>query len=217
MKHIRFVLVVIVFLVGTVSANAQDGYRVSSAGAGSGQTPISSGISAWVNLTTENGGFMQVMAQSEQGWFMMGKDFAGSNWTCNLYGSIGYFQGAPWVGPYAGCDVTLGHFGGQKVSIGALTWPGFYIGREPDTWRNDGLENPESLLAGYFSTAQVLIGGLSVNISHLDFLDDKVNWLPGVAYTYSVKSDFDINGSMTWNTNADSPMFFIGVTKRFSK
>ncbi|TSC70911.1 MAG: hypothetical protein CEO12_36 [Parcubacteria group bacterium Gr01-1014_46] len=202
-------------LTSFASATAQDGgYKVSAISVGSGETPISGGISASVDLTTESGGFMQVMVQSEQAWFMIGKDWKFSRSRCSFYGSVGHFQSAPWVGPYAGCTLVLANLGGQEVSISALTWPGFYIGWEPKNWRTaeDGVENPESLKAGYFSVASLNLGRVSVSIAHLNFLDDKTNILPGVAYTQKVRSDMDVSGSFTWNSNSDSPMFFVGAS-----
>lgn len=217
MIHVAFVIVAFMLAISTPAYAQQEGYKVSAVSVGSGQTPISGGISASVNLTNETGGFIQVMAQSEQGWFMMGKDFAFNRTICNLYGSVGYFQGAPWVGPYAACDITLAKVGSQKISVGALTWPGWYIGREPTNWRENGTENGEPLLAGYFSSAQLTIGGLTVSIAHLNFLDDPPNVIPGAAYTHKVQEGFDVNGSLNWDTNGDKPMFFVGATWRPNK
>lgn len=209
----RFAVVVALVLLGSITAVAQDGYKVSTVSVGTGQTPISSGVSAFVDLTTEKGGFLEVMAQAEQGWLMGGHDWkSASGNTCSLYWSVGFFQEAPWVGPYAGCTVKVGNLAGKDVKLGAMTWPGFYIGKEPRDWANDGHKNPESLKAGWFETASVSAGGLSVSLAHLNFLDDPTNWLPGVGYSQTVGGGVDLSGSMTWNKNAEKMMYFVGAT-----
>lgn len=114
----RFI-VVILFLASALPVQAQ--YQVSAVSFGSGETPIASGVSVAVDLTTESGGYMQVMAQSQQAWFMLGKDWKIGQTKCSLYGSVGHFQGAPWVGPYAGCNVTLAKVAGRDVVVGAMT------------------------------------------------------------------------------------------------
>ncbi len=211
MQKIVFTILALLILVSTQVA-AQDKYKVTAVSVGSGETPISSGIAASVNLTSDGGGYMQVMAQAEQAWFMIGKDWKSDAVKCSLYASIGHFQSAPWAGPYAGCTVSLAKVGGNDVTVGIMTWPGFYIGREPRNWRNDGRKNPESVLAGYFSTASVGVGGFQASLSHLNFLDDPTNWLPGVGYTQKVRSDMEVSGSVTWNSNAEAAMYFVGAT-----
>ncbi len=209
---VRLVLVLVLMSFLSTSAGAQDKYKVSSVSVGSGDTPISSGLAVSVNLTTEGGGFMQVMAQAEQAWFMIGKDWTGDTLKCSLYASVGHFQSAPWAGPYAGCTAKLAKVRGNDVTAGIMTWPGFYIGREPRNWRNDGRKNPESVLAGYFSTASVGVGGFQASLSHLNFLDEKTNWLPGIGYTQKVRSDVSVSGSVTLNSNAKQAMYFLAAT-----
>jgi hypothetical protein len=104
MQKIACAILALLVLVSTQVA-AQDKYKVSAVSVGSGETPISSGIAASVDLTSEGGGYMQVMAQAEQAWFMIGKDWKIDAVKCSLYASIGHFQSAPWAGPYAGCIV----------------------------------------------------------------------------------------------------------------
>ncbi len=211
MQKIVCAVMMLLVLVSTQVA-AQDKYKVSSLSVGSGDTPISSGLAVSVNLASESGGFMQVMAQAEQAWFMIGKDWKKDAVKCSLYASVGHFQSAPWAGPYAGCTARLAKVGGNDVTAGIMTWPGFYIGREPRNWRNDGRKNPESVLAGYFSTASVGVGGFQASLSHLNFLDEKTNWLPGIGYTQKVRSDVSVSGSVTWNGNAEAAMYFVGAT-----
>lgn len=216
MKRAKIISCVLVLasltLCVVAPATAQEGYKVSSVSVGSGESPVTSGIVATVDLKTEKGGFVEVTAQQEQAWLMAGRDFKTVKSKCSLYATVGHFQGAPWVGPYAGCTVSLGKVGGQEISVGALTRPGFFLGREPRDWRNDGKRNPESVLAGYLSIAQLNIGGLALSYSYLNFLDDPTNLLPGVGYTGKVREDVEVTVSATWNSNADRSMYFIGAT-----
>lgn len=209
---VKSVMMVCVALMMVSVASAQDSFKVTTVSIGSGETPITGGVSASVDLSTETGGYIQIMAQSQQAWFMMGKDWKfGSGHKCSLYGSVGHFQSAPWVGPYAGCNLNVAKVFGQDVVIGALTWPGWYIGREPMDWQNDGVKNTEATYVGYFSMATASIGALQLSLSHLNFLDEPTNWLPGVGYNQKVRSDTEVTGNVTWNPNADRAMYYIGV------
>lgn len=205
------VLVALTFCV-VARATAQEGYKVSSVSIGSGESPIASGIVAVVDLKTDKGGFIEVTAQQEQAWLMAGRDFKTAKTKCSLYATVGHFQGAVWVGPYAGCTVSIGAVAGRGISVGALTRPGLILGREPRDWRNDGKKNEEALLAAYLSIAQLNIGGLALSYGHLNFLDDRTNLLPGVGYTGNVREDMTVTVSATWNTNVERFMYFIGAT-----
>ncbi len=217
--------VVIALIALTGVAQAQDkGYKLSSVTFGAGENPITSGLSGTMALSNEKGGYLEVTLQQEQAWVMGGKDFVShsGNTTCSLYWSVGFFQSAPWVGPWASCNRTLGHFGkkgadgkgSQKVTVGAMTWPGFYFGKEPRNWetKNDGVKNPESLLAGWFEVGSLNVGPVGFSVAHLNFLDDPSNILPGMSYTHGVRKDLDVTGSVTWNTNGKRAMYFIGGT-----
>lgn len=201
-------------------AAAQEGFRVSSVMIGSGESPIASGIIAIVDLKTEKGGFVEVAAQQEQAWLMMGRDFVAGRRKCSLYAATGHFQAAPWVGAHAGCVVTLGTVGGQKLSVEGMARPGIMLYREPESFRNDGVENPEDLFTAQFYLTQIKLGGLSFNYAYLNFLDLPTNHLPGIAYSHYVTPEVEITGSATWNSNALDEktgdkgrfMYFIGAT-----
>ncbi len=209
----RSLLVLVLMSFFATSVMAQGGYKVSAVSVGTGQTPISSGISAYVDLTTDKGGFLEVMAQAEQGWLMGGHDWKSAGGSvCSLYWSVGFFEEAPWVGPYAGCNLKVGTLNGKDVKVGAMTWPGFYIGKEPRDWANDNRSNNEPMKAGWFETASASVGGLSVSLAHLNFLNDPTNWLPGVGYSQTVGGGIDVSGSLTWNKNSESLMYFVGAT-----
>lgn len=212
-RNLAVAAFVVLMALGSIPAFAQGVYKVTTVSVGTGQTPISSGISAFVDLTTEKGGFLEVMAQAEQGWLMGGHDWKFKKGSvCSLYWSVGFFQEAPWVGPYVGCNIEVGSMVGKAVKVGGMTWPGFYIGKEPKNWENDGRKNLEPLKAGWFETASISVGGLNASLAHLNFLDDPTNWLPGVGYTQTVGGGVDVSGSLTWNKNSENLMYFVGAT-----
>lgn len=215
MKQILATLVFLTLVASTVFAQQQ--YRVSAVSFGSGENPITSGIFGTVQLTTESGGFIEVTAQQEQAWFQMGREFKTSKTQCSLRGSIGHLQGAPWIGPYAGCSVTLAKVAGQEVSLGAVTRPGWFLGREPSGRRDDGKDNPENLFVAYLTIAALNIGGVGLSLSHLDYLDDPTDWLSGVSYTHKVRKDLEVTGSATWDQNSERVMYLIGATWRLAK
>jgi hypothetical protein len=202
--------------MGCTAAYAQDGYSVSAITVGSGENPITSGIAGTVQLTNETGGFMEVTAQEEQAWFMMGKDFTLGPARASLYGSVGHLQGAPWIGPYASLTLPFAKVGEREFSVSALTWPGFFL-IEPRSFREDGVDNPERLNTGLFELYSLTLGPVSAQLSHLNFLDTPSNWLPGLSYTHKLRKDLEVNGSMMWNSNADRAMYYIGATWRPEK
>ena len=215
MKQILATLVFLTLVASTVFA--QQEYRVSAVSFGSGENPITSGIFGTVQLTRESGGFIEVTAQQEQAWFQMGRDFKTSKTRCRLLGSIGHLQGAAWIGPYAGCSVTLAKLAGQEVSLGAVARPGLFLGREPRARRDDGKDNPENVLVAYLEIATLNIGGVGLSLSHLDYLDDPTDWLTGVSYTHKLRKDLEVTGSATWDQNAARFMYLIGATWRLEK
>ena len=198
------------FLILISSTVSAQGFDVSAVGGGSGQTPIASGVTVFVDFKTENGGFMEVMAQSEQGWFMIGKGFKKNRASCDLYASAGYLEDSPWVGPYVSCAYKVTNSQSNNMTVSVMTWPYFFV-REPESWREDSTNNEESALIGYYSSASVSFGNLNFSLGHMNFLNDPNNWLPGVGYGHKV-GKFMVNGSVTRDSNANSLMYFIGAT-----
>ncbi len=204
------VLVVVLGLAS--SAAAQDGYRASTVIVSSGKSPTTSGLAGTIQFRNDNKGYMEVTVQQESARFMYGRDFAAGPLACSLYGVIGYFQGAPFLSPYFYCGAPVGQIGGQRVFVGGLLWPGLYLGREPDKWRDDGRLNPEPMFATNLVMANVNIGRFGANVSYLNVLDDPWNFLPGVSYTHPLSADFKVQGSGTWNSNSEDMMYYIGLS-----
>ena len=212
--RLRVLVLLFVLASNLQLAFAQDGYRISALTVGSGENPITSGIAATVQLKNERGGFMEVTAQEEQAWFMMGKDFKLGPARASLYGSVGHLQGAPWVGPYASLTLPFATVGGQEFNVSYLSWPGFFM-NEPRSFKEDGVDNPERLNTGWFDLFSLNLGPVSLILSHLNFLNTPGNWLPGASYTHKLRKDLEVNGSVMWNSNADHAMYYIGATKRW--
>ena len=199
--------------VGLVpAAHADDPLAVTSVSVGSGESPVTSGLSVSVDLKSQGGRFVQVMAQAEQAWLMAGRDWTFGRTSCSTYGMVGHFQAAPWVAPFLRCERALGTVAGRPVKAGAFAQPGVFLYREPLHWKNDGTTNPERFNTGFFEQAFVNAGGVTVSLSHLNFLDEPVNWLPGAAFSTHVRSDVEVSASVLWNKNADRAMYFIGTT-----
>ena len=211
MKYLLTVVVYIltIFLI-PVPVSAQDGFRPSLIAMGSGESPVSNGLSATLQAENQRKRMIEVTLQEEQAWVMYGPKFKTGRLEGLVAGSAGHFQGAPWAGPYLNAKFRLTEVAGQKVSVGTLQWPAFFIGREPNNWKNDGTKNLDTILVGHLSSFNLSVGPVSLEYSILNFLDDPLNHLPGASFTQKVWKDFAITASGTYNTNAEKPMFFIG-------
>lgn len=206
--------IAISFIATTAMAQTNQGLRLSAVTVGSGESPIVSGLAVTVQAESPNGTFVDITAQEVQAWVMAGKNKKLGRLRASFYGSVGHMDGAPWVGPYASLTLPIGMIGKHEVSVTTMAWPGFFIGREPASWQNDGVKNPESLLVGWFEMGTLGIGPLALNVSHLNFLDDKTNWLFGAGYTRKVTGDIEVSASANWNQNAERAMYYIGFSWR---
>ncbi|OHA92066.1 MAG: hypothetical protein A3D49_02995 [Candidatus Zambryskibacteria bacterium RIFCSPHIGHO2_02_FULL_43_37] len=204
-------------------AASEKGYRISAISSGSGESPITSGIFATMQLKNSGCGFIEVTAQETQAWLMHGCDKDFGPVRTNLYWSVGHQGGAPWVGPYLAATIPFAKVGGHEISLTGLAWPGFFLGREPSSRRteNDGVQNHEALLAGWFELLSLNVGRVSFTASHLNYLDTPNEYLYGVEYTKKLVENVDAKGSVNWY-QAKKPedrrfMYFIGATWRPKK
>lgn len=190
---------------------------VSSISVGSGEDALSSGITGVVRLESKDSTrYGEFAMQADQAWFVYGKKLNGKV-SGFVAGSAGHFQGGAWVGPYVSLSTRIGKIGGKDLSIGTFHWPVFFIGDEPRSWQNDGVPNPEQVSVGYLGNASVTWGMITVSESYLDFLNDKVNWLPGVSLEVPMTGVSKGNFGYTWNGNKGKPMYYIGLTFSFGK
>ncbi|MGE5297782.1 MAG: hypothetical protein ACM3KM_01315 [Acidobacteriaceae bacterium] len=216
----RFVALVALFFLFVPSVFAQEeeekpkGFQVSFVSAGSGEDAVSSGLVGTLQLTNEKRTFVEVTAQQEQAWVVVGKKLGNSRYSAAIGGSAGHFQGSPWIGPYGTAEVSLGHLGGQRVAASTLQWPCFFAW-EPKSWRfeNDGKpENTQKMFVGYISSFELSVGPVGLTYARLWFLDEPANDLPGLKYTAKVMRNISVSGSTTYNGNTGKWMFFVGAS-----
>lgn len=205
MRKIFAFLVVALMLPSSAKAQYKLEYLVAS----SGSDPISSGVAGTARFAEPGGKFAEVSLQSEQGWLVFGKYLRGERTTLALGATLGHLQSAPWVGPLIDLDYRIG----EGASVGFIFWPGFFF-EEPNDWKtgNDGVANPESILAGKFGGVRWRVGGFQLSYHLLNFLDEPTNQLPGVSYTFSVRDGISLTASATLNKNSDDLMPWIGMT-----
>ncbi len=207
--------VVVAFLVLALAVPsatfAQQGFQVTAVTVGSGENPLSSGLTGTIQLTNEKDRFLEVTVQEEQAWVLYGPGFRMGKVSGIVAGSIGHFQGAPNAGIVLSLNVPVA----ENVSFSTLQWPGVFPW-EPRDWKteNDWAENPERILKGYLGSVQMDVGPVGLVYSWQNFLDEPWNELPGVVYTAKVREDLSVSGSGIWNNNAEKWMFYIGATWR---
>lgn len=209
-----FVASVSVASAQTASAPADEtGFKFHSLTVSSGEDPISSGITGIVRFTDEDDRLVELAVQHEQAWLIYGQKLGQGRVRGLIGGTVGHFQGAPYVGPIMTTEVRVGSVGNQPLKVSAMYWPALFAG-EPRNWKteNDGVENPEGSFAGHLVNASLAVGRLSFVYTKLNFLDDPWNTLPGMSYTAPVRKDVSVTGSVTRNTNAERWLFYMGIT-----
>ncbi|HTP56896.1 MAG TPA: hypothetical protein VMJ72_01290 [Candidatus Paceibacterota bacterium] len=210
-KPVAFLAVILA--AATVGAQTPDPekWTFDSLTVSAGEDALSSGITGSVWLKKDQQRF-NFLVQQKQGWFIYGRQFTVGKLEGLVAGSVGHFDGAPWIGPYVTLDLPLGKVAGQKVSVGTMQWPVIQAW-VPDGWKGKHESTP---YIGYFASVQASVGPLGLSLGRLDFLDDPINWLPGVSYTANVRRDFSVTSSVTRNTNAKRWMLYVGATWKIS-
>ena len=216
MRHaLGAIMTIVITLTCSSPAAAQElkSWEVTSVSVGSGETPISAGLTG--TIVIEKGrNLIDVTVQEEQAWVMLGRKWQLGKIEMTTNGTLAHFQSAVVIGPFLNAKLPLGKIGGHDVSVSLLEWPAFFVGAEPKNWRteNDGVENPERLKVGWYTQASAAVGGLTFSYVWLNFLDDPLNRIPGVSYTTKLRKDFDVNFSVSYNSATERPMYFIGAT-----
>ncbi len=213
MHRITRLLAVIAILVIPMTMQGQN--RLKSISLGSGEDPISSGISMVARFqSTDSARYAEFAIQNEQAWLAYGKQLNGSV-KGHISASAGYFQGQPWVGPYASLSYAPFKIGGKDFSLNTFHWPVLFFAKEPRDWQ--GKKNPESMSVGYLGSFGVSWGYFSLNYATLDFLHDKINSLPSASIEIPLAEiplvgKLTTSATYTWNTNAGRPLYFMGLT-----
>jgi hypothetical protein len=217
------VLVVLVMLAPTmVLAQTQTvtGYKPYSMTISSGEDAISSGLMGVFQLKNEKGRLLEVAVQQEQAWVLWGTEVKTGRVSEFVAFSVGHMQGVPWAGPFATANVSVGKIGGQEVSIGTMQWPCFFLGDEPRAKRMkfDGKpENTQKVLLGYLASFNATVGPVGVSYGALTYLDDPWVYLPGLSFSQKIGEGFRVTGSVTRNSASRSYMYYIGITKTWSR
>ena len=202
------VLALVAFNASLLIAQNTGHYEMQSLTVGSGEDPLSSGLGLTLRLANRTR-FVEFVAQNEQAWFVYGPKIGTGNTSGFIAASIGIFQGAPWVGPMLKLEHTLGSVAGQSVSIGTMQWP-VLNGGTPKAWQD--VPNPEAVLFGYFGEVHLNVGPLGLSYAVLNYLHDPWNFLPGVSYTQSVRSDLGVTANATWNSNTKKWLLWMGAS-----
>lgn len=211
MRFRGYFLMLCTFLIAMpcIGEEKSEAWKFTSVAVSAGEDALSSGITGSVWLENEKKGqILNAVVQHEQGWIVYGRRMKWGRVTMDVAGSAGHFQGAPWAGPYLAASMPIGRICGNKVSAGALHWPGVYL-REPDS-RKGTL--PDGAIAfGSVSSAHLNIGRVALVFSELKYLRDPWNPLPGIAYTQKIRKDFALSASVTRNVNAKRWMYYVGT------
>lgn len=218
MKAVRLMAVAVVVMLTAAVAGAQtdkklaDSWKVDSITVSGGEDALSSGItgSLWLTNASKKLVFNTVV-QHEQAWFLVGTRYHLGVVQLDVAGSLGHFGGEFWVGPYIAASAPGPKVWGQRVTASGMVWPCIFA-KEPAKWRNDGVKNPEALLAGTFVSVELAIGPFAVFLGGLDFLDDRPNKLPGASYTAKIGKNFAAKFSVTRNTSTQKWMYYMGTT-----
>ena len=197
-------------ILGTSAAAQQDPSAMSlqSITIGSGRDAIASGIVGTAIFTSNDGKrYADFTVQAQQSWLTLGRNLGTKKTKATIGGTIGYFQGAPFVGPYVFVTRPIN----RTISVSGLYWPAVFAW-EPSDWKNDGVRNPDSCAFGNFGMVSIGTVRMKLAYAMLDFLDDPFNRLPGISISapYSERMTFSANS--TWNTVAEEWMFYMGMT-----
>jgi len=197
-------------LVTPVAAQRVGPYEVQSLTIGSGENAVTSGIAGTIRLApADSSRFLEFTAQQQQAWVICGPRF-GSSTNILTAASVGYFQGAPWAGPFINLEIPVATVAGQQITFSTLQWPAFFAW-EPNDKRYDGKPNPEKVLLGYFANARLNIGAIELSFAMLNFLDEPWNKLPGISYAAKVLDNLKILSSVTWNNNKNRWLLYMGI------
>ena len=214
MRNATRLLVAVLMSLIIMPFTARAQVRISAVGVGSGQDPISSGISAFARFETlDSTKYGELVFQQEQAWITWGPALKGKI-KGFVNASVGHFQGEAWVGPYAVFSVPLATVAGKELSLGTLQWPVFFLTGEPRDWKtvNDGVRNPENLKIGYLGLISVTWGPVTVSHGWLNFMDDPWNKLPGASLTIPITGEVTTTSSFTWDSNAGRALLFMGAS-----
>jgi hypothetical protein len=207
MTRFTRVALLIGMLVGMAdasSAQSDGGLQFESVTVGSGEGPISSGISIMAHFVPpDESRLLEIMVQSDLGWIAYGPQYTFGPVSGVALVTAGHIHGVPFAGPLFTASIPVG-----RARLTAIQWPTM-LGWKPNNYEKE--VSRDQFIPGYFGGAGLGIGPLTVSYYINKYVADPWNHLPGVSYSGNIHEDVGINSSMTWNSNTSRPMFFLGV------
>lgn len=187
------------------SAQTDEGLQFRSVTVGSGEGPISSGVSVQAHFVPpDESRLLEIMVQSDSGWIAYGPQYAAGPVSGLALLTVGHIHGVPWAGPLFTASIPVG-----RARLTAIQWPAM-LGWKPHNYEQ--LVDRDQFIPGYFGGAGLGFGPIAVSYYVNKYVADPWNQLPGVSYNGTFHEDFAISSSMTWNGNTSRPMFFLGIT-----
>jgi hypothetical protein len=202
---LALLLGLLVGLPESSSAQTERKLKLQALTVGSGDTPISSGMSVAAHFAPpDESQFLEVMVQSDSGWVAYGPQYTAGPVSGRALATVGHMTGVPWVGPLLTASIPLG-----RARLTATQWVTMM------GWKPHSYEKPvgrDQLIPGYFGGAGLRFGPITVSYYVNKYIADPWNTLPGISYNGNIHKAFAISSSMTWNSNTSRPMFFLGAT-----
>lgn len=205
--HRSLLLVLLGLAPLRLSGQDLGGFRLTSASVGSGRSAIATGLMGDATFASaDNSVYAEFFVEEEAALVVVARNL-GAAANLKLGGVAGYLQDAPWAGPYLRTSLPLV----RSVKLDLLYQPALFL-REPEDWREDEVENPESLNFINFGVAAIGLGPLSLSYTLLNVFEEETNTLPGASYSLPLATKLSVTGSGTWNTNDEEWMFYLGAT-----
>lgn len=201
MKFFPIVVVFLICFVPGVQAQTDQSLKLKSLTVGSGEGPITSGISVVTRFAPEDESrLLEVMIQADVAWVNYGPKYKAGPVSGLVAATAGHIFGVPWVGPLFTASVPVG-----KAKLSTIQWPAV------KGWKPENYEGRMRRL-GYFGGVSLDVGQLTASYHINKYMSDPWNHLPGLSYAVKIRKDVSILPSITWNSNKSKPMFYIGLT-----
>ena len=202
---VGYLLGILIGMPHVSSAQTEGGLQFQSVTVGSGEGPISSGISVMAHFVPpDKSRFLEIMVQADSGWIAYGPQYTIGPVSGLAVITVGHLFGVPWAGPMFTASIPI-----SRVRLTAIQWPAV-LGWKPHNYEKD--VKSDRFIPGYFGGVGIGVGPISLSYNANKFIADPWNHLPSISYRGLIYEDFAISSSMTWNSNTSRPMFFLGVT-----
>lgn len=205
MKFLILAMMVSSFLVPCVQAQIW-GWEINSVSIGTGDGPVSSGLSIVIDYKKESEYLLQFNFQQEIASIIYGKFISSPNFKMKIMSTLStsIVKGTPSLGPFIIVSMPLI---GYELKI--IQWPVIFL------WEPKNRSEQKSLI-GYFSKFEMKTEmGFSFSYSFQKFLDDPWNQMPGIEHLIKIGEKTSVSGSATWNSNREEWMLFLSIRHQF--